>query len=684
MAFLRIVLCTIICIAMSFGAKPLSATAEPNAEPTTEPTTGSAPPAASPPIPWPQLGLSDEIVLRSAEVPKTLVVGVPDGTTPTVLTGQIEPISNAVNCRVEVYDGDKKFLGSIAPPEDLTTAPFALDLSKAALGDKGVELSFALRQDGPPVDECTSTSVSSSLRLDQLATSFAGSSPPPTTIADFLPTYLSQIVIRIGSNPSTDLQQTALNLVANLTHLYRPIPVRIDVDTSSTPMQPQPDPYGAVRMITIREDRTAGLNVVNPGSPSATLVISGQGDQLMRQVELFADRRFEMAQTPWASVKGGTEFGKAVSTVKNFGELGITGQLSFLGTDTMYLGFDASQFGVGPIEAAEVNLRARYTPIGDGEGSVIVRAGSAVLGAWQLNGSGDLDIKFRVPADAIQSNVGLALDIRYLPREGGNQPESRINFAIQPESTVEVSPGARTRRGFSVLPMAFSPVFNVAVDEPDKIRFAAAAINLMGQQTVTTLKPRLVRMDAAVSSDSGFLVVASGEELARRNLKLPISTAGQDTSVSGRPVTEVDLNGPLGVIETATDDERSVLAITASQDWGLVDKGFDYIRSLKGQWGALTGDAVVTGAAGKSVNLTINQGGGWQDLTPAEGWAIWAWISLALAGVAVLAGVVVVVLRIRRRPSSQEPDGPETDRLEPDGPETDGPETDGPETDPSP
>ena len=661
MAFLRIALCAIICVVMAFAMTPLHAGAEPATDPspgprlesTTESTSAEPTPDAPlppPPISWPQLGLSDEMILESTETPKTLVVPIPAGTKPSELRGQIEPVSNASNCRVEVYDGERKFLGFIAPPEDLTTVPFALDLSRAAVGSKGVELRFALRQDGPPAQECTQMSESSSLKLDQLATTFEGSSPAPATIADFLPAYLGRIVIHIGNNPSLVLQQTALNLVANLTHLYRPLPVRIDVDTSSGPMQPPPEPYGAVRMITIREDQTAGISVVNPGTFDATMVVAGKGDQLLRQVEFFADRRFEIAQTASADVTDASSFGKTVGTVKRFGELGMTGQLSILGTDTMYLGFDASQFGVGPIDSAEVNLRARYTPIGEGEGSVVVRAGSAVLGTWPLSGSGDLDITFRVPADAIQSNVGLALDIRYRPRQGGDAPENHITFTVQPESTVEVSPGTQTRRGFSVLPMAFSPAFNVAVDEPDKIRFAAAAINLMGQQTATTLKPRLATMDAGVQSGLGLLIVADGDQLSRRIPKLPLTlSAGGESDVNGKLVTEVELNDPIGVIETATDGKRAVLAITAKQDWVLVDKGFDYIRSLKGQWGALTGDVVATGAEGKSVNLTINQGGGWQDLTPAGGWSIWAWVSLAFAGVAVLAGGAVFAFRLRQR-----------------------------------
>ena len=48
--------------------------------------------------------------------------------------------------------------------------------------------------------------------------------------------------------------------------LVSSLPIRIDVDISSSPMQPPPEPYGAVRMITIREDQTAGISVVDPGA----------------------------------------------------------------------------------------------------------------------------------------------------------------------------------------------------------------------------------------------------------------------------------------------------------------------------------------------------------------------------------------------------------------------------------
>jgi hypothetical protein len=125
--------------------------------------------------------------------------------------------------------------------------------------------------------------------------------------------------------------------------------------------------------------------------------------------------------------------------------------------------------------------------------------------------------------------------------------------------------------------------------------------------------------------------------------------SGDDKAeIHGNPTTGVDLDGPLGVIETATSDKRTVLAISAVKDWGLVDRSFDYIRSIDGQWGSLNGDVVATGAQGKSLNMTIDQGGGWQDLTPAKGWMHWAWLSIGISAALVVAGAVVWLVRWRR------------------------------------
>ncbi len=639
-----LVLALVICVTALVPAMP-PAVAQPVAEEPDEPAPAKT-------VDWYQLGLPAEFAIKSSIPEKTVAVPLPDGYTPTALTGQVEAVSNAVNCQVEVYDADNNFLGPIAPAGDATASPFVLDLSTARIGNGSLELTFYLRQAGAPAELCTQNTQPSSMMLSQLATSFVGEANAPTTVADFLPGYLSRIVVQVGPTPSTDVQQTALTLVSYLTHLYRPMPVRIDIDTSAEPVTPQ-DAYGASRVIAIREASAPGLTVVDRGTPQATLVISGEGDELQRQVELFADRRFELLQVAATNVTAAAQIPLQTGTVKTFGELGMAGQLAVIGTDTMYLGFDASEFGVGAIEGATIDLLAKYTPIVDGEGSVLVRAGPDVIATHALDQSGSLEITTSLPSGVIQSNVGLALEIRYLPTQN-LPPPARITFAVQPESTVEVTPGTRTRRGFSVLPMAFVPQFAVAVDEPDRIRFAAAAINLLGQQTSVRLRPRLTSMDEAAETADGLLIVATGEELSRRGLDLPILGAGDDqANVRGDPSTAISLNGPLGVIQTATSDERTVLAITAVNDWGLIDRTLDYIRGLNGQWSALNGDVVATGASGDSFNLTIDQGGPWLDVHPGDAWARWAWLSIGIAAIMILIGGAGALIKLQRTKKQQ-------------------------------
>lgn len=661
-AWLRIAICVVISLSTLVAWPGVAALADPQAGDAAEPVqpggpaapgepVAPTPVAGGPEVAWPQLGLPEELLLQSAEPQRTVTIPVPNGAAPVVLTGQVESDYNAANCRVEVFDSAHQQLGFIAPPENLAASPFSLDISRAAKAGNGVELSFVLGQDGPPAEHCAQTLQPSTIGLSRLAIAYSGSSNAPTTLADFLPGYLRRLVIDLGSNPSADVQQATLSLVANLTHLYSPTPIRIDVDTSDRAAARPPDPYGGTRVISIREDSTAGIALVNPGSPEATLVISGEGESLRRQVALFADRRFELAQSTTGSVKAAAELPDPIGTVKTFGQLGMAGQLSVIGTDTLYLGFDASQFGVGAIDGCEIDLVAKYTPVIDGDSSVVVRAGPRVIGTYVLDESGSLHVKARIPSDAIQSDVGLALDIRYLPRTGGAPPPNRLTFYVQPESTVQVFPGSDTRRGFSVLPMAFSPAFDVAVDQPDRIRYAAAVINLLGLQTRTTMRPRLVPMDSATSSGSGLLIVASSDEVARRGFKLPISLAGGDAvSVEANSKIEIDLDGPLGLIQTATSDTRTVLAVSATQEWSLVDQAIDHLWSLSGQWRALTGDVLATGASGESVNLAVNQGGAWADLHPGRGWTWWAWLSIAAAiAVAAVGGATVLSRMIRRK-----------------------------------
>ena len=592
---------------------------------------------------WRQLGLSDTLEI-DATAPATVEAPTPPGLAPVRITGEIgSPLGGAG--RIDIMDRGGSSVGTIAVPPDGATAPFTVDIAAAAPSPGPLKLSFIQRGPERPADGCAEPAP---VTLSKLATTYTGPMPALRTVADFIPDYLDQITILINPEPSLDQQQAALTLVAKLTHLYRPMPVRIDVDTSATP--PPAGDSRTRRTIAIRDGDQPGLAVENPGSPAAVLVISGSGAELAQQVELFTDRRFELAQTPTATV---TSVAKTVPTstdTLSFAELGINVQTTVMGTDTVYVGFDTTKFGLGQLDGAQFRLITEYTPLTAGEGTVILRSGSDILASGILDRSGVTELSGNIPAAGITSAIGMALEIRYAPA-GGECAFGGMTFSIDPASTITVVPGAENRGGFAMLPMAFTPELDVAIQRPDQIRYAAQAINLIGRQASVPLQPSLAGLDEAAKRGTGLLAVTSGEQLQRVGLRPPLSLPGAGAvAVNGATVTDINLGGSLGVVQAFSHNGRVVLAIDSTGGPQAADRSLDYIRGLDGGWSALTGDVVAAGDAGEVVNLSMTTR---QAIAPpvSDGWRWWTWSTLGLiaVGLPTLAGVVLVRRRRAQR-----------------------------------
>ncbi|TRW82704.1 cellulose biosynthesis cyclic di-GMP-binding regulatory protein BcsB [Mycolicibacterium sp. 018/SC-01/001] len=644
--FLRLATATGVAAALAV----LPAVAPAAADPYVEAVSG---PSVSPAIGWAQLGLSDRMDIVGANLPADTSVPVPLGVVPSVLTGEVGSIVDVTDGRVDVLDGRGVVLGVIPLPAGAISVPFTIDTSAAQVVDGRAKLSFVVRDSGPAATMCTQPPA---VTLSRLATTFSGPAPDPTTVAGFLPGYLDRVVVRVGTAPSPAVQQAALDLVAKLTRLYRPMPVRIDVAPGDEPgVLSLQSLSGTTRVIDIREGGRPGVTVENPGTPAAVLAITGTGEQLATQVGLFTDRRIGLAQGNSAMLVSSRDASELSSTMKTFGQLGISAQTSVAGTATLYTGFDAAAFGVGAINGAAVHLKAHYTPVVGGEGSVLVRSGDTVLATHTLDGSGTLDITGDIPAESITSNVGLALELRYIPRQDCPPLNDRVTFSIDPQSTVTVRPGAGNRGGFSALPMAFTPDFEVAIDSPEHLRYAAAALNLIAQQTQITLHPRVTQLADTASSGSSALVVSGGQELADAGMHPPLLPGASDTVNVGdggyaSATTEVDLHAPLGMVQAFTDRGRSVVAVTGTGDWTLVDATLDHVRGLPNRWGSLTGDVVATGIAGQTVSLSVNEGDSMpHQPAPGTGWQWWAWASIATVGAAAVAAAATVLIRHRRR-----------------------------------
>ncbi len=607
--------------------------------------TGAPNPSAA--VPWRQFGRAESLELRGANMESTVAITMPAGITPTQLSGRIGAAVNIAAGRVDVLDGRGNSLGSIPVPGDSTTTPFALDTSGAATDNGVLTLGFVLRTSNPPADTCEPTPA---VTLSGLATTVSGRTPAPSTVADFLPNYLDAITIWTGPDPSADQQQAALSLTAMLTRTYRPMPVRIDVDTSARP--PAGDLPGR-RVITILNGERSGIDVLNPGTPQAVLAITGRDAMLSDQVDLFIDRRPELIQSPSAAVESATGTLTPTRTIMTFEQLGIAASPSFTGATTIYVGFDGAAFAVGPIEKAKIDLRARYTPTADDEASILVRSGAYVLATQRLNQSGSLDMTFEIPPQAISSDIGMALELQYFPGGGdggGCAPlNDRMTFAIDPRSTVEVTPGSAGARGFPQLPAAFTPEFGVAVERPELIRYAAQAINFIGQRTATLLRPQLVSLADGAANGTPLMVVTGGEGLAAFGMLPPVMVDSNGAvQIDGAADTVAMLSGPLALVQSFPQNGRAVLSIGVPDRAELADKTMDYIRRLDNGWSSLTGDVVATGAAGDTVALTVRAE---QQMSGrADDKAGWKWSVVATLAVGVVAAAAAVRgLIVRRR-----------------------------------
>ncbi len=633
-------------------ATPVIGWAEPSNPPGPPvlPEADIAPPSPAPAIPWRQFGRAETLDLRGADVDTRVEIPVPSGATAASVSGQIGSAVNISAGRIDVLDGSGTALGSIPVPVDTATAPFTLDTSRASIGNGFLTLNFVLRAANPPRDTCAPTPA---VTLTRLAATLGGRPPDPLTVADFLPAYLDAVTIWTGPESSPDQQQAALTLTAMLTRSYRPLPVRIEVDTSLR--APAGDIPGR-RVITIGDGERSGIEVLNAGSPQAVLAITGSGSELSEQVALFIDRRLELVQSRSAAVNSTADLLTPSSTIMTFEQLGIAASPSFTGASTVYAGFDGAAFAVGPIEKAKIDLRARYTPTANDEASILVRSGAYVLATERLDQSGSLDIAFEIPPQAINSEIGMALELQYFPGDGNHDGcaplNDRMTFALDPQSTVEVTPGVARTGGFRTLPTAFTPEFGVAVDRPELIRYAAQAVNLIAQRTATLMRPQVVSLADGAASGTALLAVTGGEGgLARIGMRPPVAVDGRGTvEVDGAADTGASLNGPLALVQSFAQNGRAVLAIDVPAGRSrLADDTMDYIRGLDNGWSSLAGDVVATGAYGDTVILTVRaeqQMGDRADDKAGWKWSVMA--TLAVGAVAAAAAVRGMIVRRRR------------------------------------
>lgn len=597
---------------------------------------------------WPGLGLPPTLRFNGIDSSQEYTVPVPAGLTATRLRGIILPPVDLGAGTLEINDRQGNFLATVDFPSagpNVAAMPFDVDISGAQVTAAGLGLSLTMRQFNASNQSCTP--IGSLLRVRDLVTVYTGTEAPPNTIATFFPPTLQAVTIYAPVDSDKAEQQAVLTLASAISRLYAPQPVKINAVPQPRGATP-PSAVQFTRAIVV-ERGPASLQVNDPGAPDTYLRLTGRGDELSNQVSLLMTQLQSLDQTASGRVDQAGARAQLPDKV-TFAQLNMSGRANVLGSGGLSVGFDRAALGAPRFDDVEVHLRASYTPMHDFEqGTLVITSNGTVAYSNALSRNGVLDITFSIPRAALGQRINIDLAMTYMPARPCEAITPPLVFQVDPQSTITFHRGGPPAGGFKALPSEFSPNFVVGLDgsSPYQLGYATRVIADIARQTSAPLTPAVVDAKAAVSSNSSALIVANGATLKSTDLNPPVASDGSAITVDLPTQLRANLDKGLGSIQVFADSprNRTVVLVTTSDNWALVNPLLDYIDGLPSGWSQLTGDVLAAGSAGTPVNFSVRSD------TPVgvalKPFNLMLWISVGVGAVLLLVGVFVVI-RLRR------------------------------------
>nr|CRL68829.1 cellulose synthase regulator protein [Mycolicibacterium malmesburyense] len=621
-----------------------------------QPPNTVTPPGTEVTLDWTSLGLPGEITLVDGNINQDFTLPLPSGFNVTRLRGLIHAPVDFGAGFVEISDSKGRVLATVSLPEvtpDQAVVPFDVDISAAQADRTSVGLSFTVREAPlPPELRC---GLGQRVVMSDLAAVFVGSEPAPTTIASFFPPVLQRLTIYAPNNADRAEQQAVLTLTSAVAKTYGRQTPEITVVNQARGAAPPPSPQ-FTRAVVV-ESGDAGLNVLNPGTPDAYLEMTGRGDQLADQVSLVANELQALVQVPSARVDKAGAQEESGSDEMSFGQLGISGKTSVLRTAQLTVGVDRSALGKGRVHGLQVHLLATHTPVvSTDSASMTVSANGQPVYTTQIGADGQIDAKFDVPGEFLRQRINFTFDLTFSPRQLCTPTLAPVTFQLDPRSTLTMRRGGPPLGGFGGVPSELSPEFIVALDgsSPNQLDYATRVVADIARLTVSPLTPRVVvDVKAAAEARSGALIVANAKTLELTSLHMPVGGESSGIQFDLRSELQADINEGLGTIQVFADPprDRTVVTVTTSGAWTLVEPLFSYIDQLQDGWSNLQGDVLAAGPDGVVTNVSIGPG----DSSPtddegATDRSLVVGVAVGAVALAVLAIGVALGLRRRRRP----------------------------------
>ncbi len=588
-------------------------------------------------LPWTALGLNPSMTL-GPNASTGISLPVPAGLTAARVQGVIEAPTNISPGFLQVDDANGRFVTAVyippAGPDRLST-PFDVDISSTRGPATTLDLSLAFH----PIERGDEICATQQITLDNLSTVYIGAEAPMTSVASFFPSVLKGFTVYAPADADNAEKQSVLTLVATIERLYHPQPLAITV--LNQPRGAVPPPAAPLTRTVVVESGVVGLSVENPGSPAAFLRIAGRGDSLTAQVSLLVNQLQTMVQSVAGRVDQPGSRPALQGDTLTFSQLKMTGRTDALRTGSMTVGIDRASLGGGRIDSAQVHLLADYTPVAKNDSAaVMIRSKGVVVYRAPLDNSGRLDATFDVPSQAMTQWINLDFALTFTPSQVCNPLQANLTFQVDPRSTLTLRRGGQPLGGFGAVPSEFSPGFMVALDggNPNQLAYAARIIAAIARLTPAQMTPQLVDLKTAADAQTGALIVASAAALKQTSLSPPVGGDGEAVDFNLPDQLRANINDGLGSIQAFADRprNRSVVLVTTTAAWTLVDPLFAYLDGLTGGWSQLSGDVLAAGAAGTPTIATIRQDGSTFEPPPPHTTS-----KVVLGGIGV--GVVIAI-----------------------------------------
>jgi hypothetical protein len=629
--------------------------------------TGSSGTGSTASLSFAELGLQSSYTFATGGSSVTIQLPVPSALVPSTVTGNlIVPPDFGTGTIVVLSNGNFVASTQLPPNSDhQQSVAITLPLSGIPVQNHLESFTVSVQQAGGGVPNTNQSGTCGGsgilpLTATDLVANYSGEFASPTTVANFFPSVMTTLSILVPQTPTPAEEQTALEIAAAAVNIYALVPVNVQVvawDGSGAPPEPS-DPLA--RSVVVEQSATTGISLPGSSQGSRVMVIQGTSTTLPQQVSVLSSSILAVLQASSATVVKQFSTPSVSSGPQTFGQLGLATSATFAGSQKIGITLNQASLG-GVVTGMQIDLLAAYTPVEQSaKANVEASVGGVVLANQELNGGGSLQLPITIPQPLISRVTDLTLTATYFPAGFSCTGISRtMTFTIDPRSTVTPSLSTGGVGGFTQLPQALVPSFQVSFDHDDVARLNAAVSTVCGFQRISPvlLHPNVVPLSTSKANSLPLLVVATASSI-QGDFTAPLQYRGGALySVASAGGGQVKLATPVAAIQAFDDTahNRTVLQVTTTSSWDLVQGLFSYLGNTPTNWAALTGDVLAQGQNGTPVNLSVVTSGTSSFSTSSSNNKNLYLLALVVFLVIVAVLSVWATLRYRRRGPSTPP-----------------------------